>query len=95
MPNLVKSHLLLGASRSFYHYVYNLFTVQIININLNQYITIIVIVEVIIQKQFMILLKNLVKSLEMMQEKRLITTVTTTELIFKKNLIPDDQISPK
>ena len=48
-----------------------------------------------IQKQFMILLKNLVKSLEMMQEKRLITTVTTTELIVKKNLIPDDQISPK
>ena len=48
-----------------------------------------------IQKQFMILLKNLVKSLEMMQEKKLITTVTTTELFFLKKLIPDDQISPK
>ena len=35
-----------------------------------------------IQKQFMILLKNLVKSLEMMQGKTLITTVTTTELFF-------------
>ena len=34
------------------------------------------------QQQFMILLENLVKSLEMMQEKRLIITVTTTELFF-------------
>ena len=34
------------------------------------------------QKQFMIILENLVKSLEMMQEKRLIITVTTTELFF-------------
>ena len=47
------------------------------------------------QKQFMILLENLVKSLEMMQEKRLIITVTTTELFLKKNLFPDDQVSPK
>ena len=47
------------------------------------------------QQQFMILLENLVKSLEMMQEKRLIITVTTTELLFLKNLFPDDQVSPK
>ena len=35
-----------------------------------------------IWKHFMVLFKNLVKSLKMMQEKRLIITVTTIELFF-------------
>ena len=49
-----------------------------------------------IQKEFLIILKKLVKSFEMTQEKRwLIITVTTTELFHQKNLIPEDQMSPK
>ena len=49
-----------------------------------------------IQKEFLIILKKLVKSFEMTQEKRwLIITVTTTELFYQKNLIPEDQMSPK
>ena len=35
-----------------------------------------------IWKHFMVLFKNLVKSLKMMQEKRLIITVTTIEFFF-------------
>ena len=47
-----------------------------------------------IQKQSIILLKKIIKSLKTIQEKRqLIITITTTELIFRQ--IPEDQMSPK
>ena len=97
MTNTATSHLLLEASRRVQLYVYDVFAVQIMNIHLNQQnIKIILLVEVMIQKEFMIILKKLVKSFEMTQEKRwLIITVTTTELFYQKNLIPEDQMSPK
>ena len=45
------------------------------------------------QNEFMILLEKLVKSLEMTQEKIwLIITVTTTDLFFQQNLVPEDQM---